>query len=47
MPERALSLSVGVADWDPSSDESLEQLMGRADQKMYAHKREKMGREPR
>lgn len=37
----ALSLSLGLADWDPSSDESLDELMKRADREMYVHKRSK------
>lgn len=36
-----LSLSVGVADWYPTSGETLEDLMKRADAKMYTHKRSK------
>ena len=36
-----LSISAGLADWDPSSDESLDDLIKRADRKMYAHKRSK------
>lgn len=39
--EPALALSVGLADWDPTSEETLEDLMKRADQEMYAHKRSK------
>lgn len=38
-----LSLSVGLADWDPASDETVEELMTRADREMYAHKRSKIG----
>ncbi len=37
----SLALSIGLADWDPSSEESLEELMKRADRKMYVHKRSK------
>ena len=36
-----LALSIGLANWSPSSDETLEELMQRADRKMYAHKRSK------
>ena len=36
-----LSISTGLADWDPSSDESLDELIKRADRRMYAHKRSK------
>ncbi len=36
-----LSLSLGMADWDPSSEETLDELMQRADREMYAHKRSK------
>ena len=39
----ALSLSVGLADWDPISNESLDELMNRADREMYLHKRSKDG----
>ncbi len=39
----ALSLSVGLADWDPNSDETLDELMKRADREMYGHKRSKNG----
>jgi diguanylate cyclase (GGDEF)-like protein len=35
------TLSAGVADWDPGSEESLDELMKRADSEMYAHKRSK------
>jgi diguanylate cyclase (GGDEF)-like protein len=41
--ESQLSLSVGIADWDPASGEDLGELMKRADQEMYAHKRSKGG----
>ena len=37
----ALALSVGLADWDPATDESLDDLMKRADREMYVHKRSK------
>lgn len=37
----SLSLSAGLADWDPASDETLEELMKRADTEMYTHKRSK------
>lgn len=36
-----LHLSVGLADWDPTSGESLDDLMKRADRAMYRHKRSK------
>ncbi len=36
-----LALSIGLADWDPSSDETLDELMKRADREMYVHKRSK------
>ena len=39
----SLSLSVGLADWDPASDETLDELMKRADREMYVHKRSKDG----
>ena len=39
----ALSISVGLADWDPAGDESLDDLMKRADSEMYVHKRSKDG----
>ena len=39
----ALSLSVGLADWSPASEESLDELMRRADREMYVHKRSKNG----
>ena len=38
-----LSLSAGLADWDPSSEETLDELMKRADREMYVHKRSKDG----
>ncbi len=38
-----LALSVGLADWDPATDESLDDLMKRADREMYVHKRSKNG----
>ncbi len=38
-PESPLGLSVGVAMYDPASDESLEDLLARADGAMYAVKR--------
>ena len=41
--EPALSLSVGLADWDPRSEETLDELMRRADREMYVHKRSKAG----
>lgn len=37
----ALALSVGLANWDPASDETLDELMKRADREMYVHKRSK------
>jgi diguanylate cyclase (GGDEF)-like protein/PAS domain S-box-containing protein len=42
-PERAyrLSLSYGFAAWSPHNPESLDALLARADEQMYAHKREK------
>ncbi len=36
-----LSLSIGSADWDPAGTESLDELMKRADQAMYAEKARK------
>ena len=39
-----LSLSVGLAEWDPVSNESLDELMKRADLEMYVHKRSKLDR---
>ncbi len=39
----AISLSIGLADWDPESDETLDELMKRADREMYVHKRSKGG----
>lgn len=37
--ERPFGISVGVAIFDPKTGESLEQLMARADEAMYAVKR--------
>jgi diguanylate cyclase (GGDEF)-like protein len=37
----AISMSIGLADWDPSSEESLDELVERADKRMYEHKRSK------
>ena len=37
----AIALSIGLADWDPDTDESLDALMKRADSEMYRHKRSK------
>jgi diguanylate cyclase (GGDEF)-like protein len=36
-----LALSIGLANWSPSSDETLEELIQRADRKMYANKKSK------
>ena len=38
-----LSLSLGIATWDPRQPGSLEQLIERADQAMYEEKRRKLG----
>lgn len=39
--EPPLALSLGMADWEPSSEETLDELMKRADSEMYVHKRSK------
>lgn len=36
-----LALSIGLANWDPDSEETLDELIQRADRKMYAHKQSK------
>ena len=41
-----LSLSVGIARFDPEQPVSLDQLIERADGSMYAHKRAKRGLAP-
>ena len=42
--EFPLTLSVGGAAWMPEADESLEDVLARADQNMYADKKSKNGR---
>ncbi len=42
-PEHPLGFSLGIAAWDPASDESLESLAQRADTAMYAAKRRGKG----
>lgn len=44
--EFSLSLSVGIARFDPNDPVSLDQLIERADGQMYAHKRAKRGLTP-
>ena len=39
LPELNLSISFGVASWDPSGEESLEEVLDKADQFMY-HRRQ-------
>lgn len=39
LPELSLSISFGVASWDPSGSESLEQVLDKADKFMY-HRRQ-------
>ncbi|MEK7246087.1 MAG: diguanylate cyclase, partial [Pseudomonadota bacterium] len=39
MPEYPLGISLGVALYDPATGETLEHLLGRSDEAMYAIKR--------
>jgi diguanylate cyclase (GGDEF)-like protein len=39
--EPRLALSIGTADWKPSSEETLDELIQRADGEMYTNKRSK------
>ena len=41
-----LSISIGLARFDPTAPCSLEELLGRADKLMYKHKRTKQGNKP-
>lgn len=40
-PEHSLSISVGIADFDPRSGKSLDELLSRADSLMYQNKKKK------